>query len=100
MTRKKERGRPMEKKYPPRIDATAEELAQAMFRAGPVVEKVYTCADCKREVYYPEILYRDNRCEECHQKADDPKRVPRCFCGIEIDRANSLCTEPDCFYRR
>jgi len=65
---KRERGRPMELKYPPRIDATAEELAQAMFRAGPmngqVVEKVYRCADCGREVYYPEILYRDGRCAE------------------------------------
>ena len=28
--RKKERGRPMENLYPPRIDATAEEIAQAM----------------------------------------------------------------------
>ena len=66
--KKKERGRPMELRYPPRMDATAEELAQAMFRAGPVkgpvVKKVYTCADCKREVYYPEILYRDGRCAE------------------------------------
>ena len=71
--KKKERGRPMELRYPPRIDATAEELAQAMFRAGPikgpVVEKIYTCADCKREVYYPEILYRDGRCEKCHPEA-------------------------------
>ena len=28
---KKERGRPLEKPYPPRIDATPEQLAQAFF---------------------------------------------------------------------
>ena len=28
---KNERGRPLERKYPPRIDATAEEIAQTMF---------------------------------------------------------------------
>ena len=73
MARKKERGRPMELKYPPRIDATPEELVQAMFRAGPVKGpvsgRIYRCADCGREVYYPEILYRDDRCEECHQRS-------------------------------
>lgn len=71
---KKERGRPLERKYPPRIDATAEEIAQAMFalpkdhaweyeRDGG---KVYCCVACEREVYYPETLYRDGRCEGCH----------------------------------
>ena len=29
--KKKERGRPVEKGYPPRIDATPEEIAQAFF---------------------------------------------------------------------
>lgn len=66
--KKKERGRPMALGYPPRMDTTAEELARAMFRVGPVKEpvadQVYACADCGREVYYPEILYRDGRCAE------------------------------------
>ena len=36
--KKKERGRPLERKYPPRVDATAEEIAQAMLTA-PVKTK-------------------------------------------------------------
>ena len=28
---KKERGRPLKKRYPPRVDATPEDMAQAMF---------------------------------------------------------------------
>ena len=50
--RKKVQGRPMEKGYPPRIDASPEELAQAMFRASldMVVDtdKVYRCKECAR----------------------------------------------------
>ena len=64
----------MERKYPPRIDATAEEMAQAMFavpadheweyeKSGP---KVYRCRVCQQAVYYPDTLYRDGRCETCH----------------------------------
>jgi hypothetical protein len=57
---------------PPRIDATAEEIAQVFMRTpppGPPVdlEKVYRCVACEREVYYPEILYRDGRCEDCRK---------------------------------
>ena len=67
--RKKALGRPMEKRYPPKIDATPEEIAQAMFRASldTVVDtdKVYRCEGCAREVNYPEVLYRDGRCGEC-----------------------------------
>ena len=67
--RKKALGRPMEKRYPPKIDASPEEIAQAMFRASPGmaidVAKVYRCKGCAREVNYPEILYRDGRCEGC-----------------------------------
>ena len=74
--KKKERGRPLKKRYPPRADATPEDIAQAMFslpagrkweykEAGPD-GTVYRCADCEREVYYPETLYRDGRCEACH----------------------------------
>jgi len=75
-TRKKkaERGRPMKRGYAPRIDATPEEMAKAMFALPADHQweyekdpgKVYTCADCGREVAYPETLYRDGRCENCH----------------------------------
>ncbi len=69
--RKKERGRPS-KPYPPRIDATPEEVLRAMFntRPSPLRDREppreYRCRDCGREVYWPEILYRDDRCEDCH----------------------------------
>ena len=70
--RKKERGRPS-KPYPPRIDATPEEALRAMFNTPPssttVDSRESRCSDCGREVYYPEILYRDNRCSECHAAA-------------------------------
>ena len=67
--RKKERGRPLERKYPPRIDATAKEIAQAMFNTPPNTAleiREYHCADCDRVVNYPDTLYRDGRCETCH----------------------------------
>ena len=67
--RKKERGRPT-KPYPPRVDATPEEALQAMFNTphGSTTDdsRESRCADCGREVYYPEILYRDGRCSDCH----------------------------------
>ena len=74
--KKKERGRPMKNLYPPRVDATPEEMARTMLslpagrkweylKAGPK-GSVYRCADCEREVYYPDTLYRDGRCETCH----------------------------------
>ena len=66
--KKKERGRPA-RPLPPKIDATAEEIAQVFLRTpapGPEIDetRVYRCADCVREVNYPEILYRDGRCLE------------------------------------
>ena len=68
--RKKERGRPMERKYPPRIDATPEQLVQVMFNTPPDAvlkeRKEYRCSGCDREVYYPETLYAGDRCSECH----------------------------------
>ena len=75
--RKKALGRPMEKGYPPKIDASPEEIAQAMFKlpSGHTgqcengEDKVYRCAACEREVYYPETLYGDGRCEACHTAA-------------------------------
>ena len=66
---KKERGRPMERRYPPRTDTTVDELVTAFFRASPNMvideEQEYNCAGCGRGVYYPEVLYRDGRCEDC-----------------------------------
>ena len=67
--RKKERGRPLERLYPPRIDATSEQLVQAMFNTPPdaVFEsREYRCSECGREVNYPETLYADNQCSDCH----------------------------------
>ena len=29
----------------------------------------WRCIDCGRQVWYPEIYYNDNRCEQCHEKA-------------------------------
>lgn len=77
--RKKERGRPMRTGYPPRMDATAEEIAQGMLSlpvdhqfeyqkgGGNPRDIVYRCVDCDLAVYYPNTLYRDGRCEECHE---------------------------------
>ncbi len=58
---------------PPLIDMTLEEAAQAMFKIkGPLppmpVVSAYYCATCKRRVRYPEILYRDGCCEQCHEE--------------------------------
>ena len=70
--RKKERGRPMKRGYPPRIDATPEQVVQALFRTPSqteLEEREYRCSECGRGVYYPETLYNDNRCSECHAAA-------------------------------
>ena len=72
--KKKERGRPMKRGYPPRVDAAPEEMARAMFDLPADHKweyenedgKAYQCAVCEREVAYPETLYRDGRCENCH----------------------------------
>ena len=66
--KRKELGRPA-RPLPPRVDATAEEIAQVFTRTpAPRSEvdetRVYRCLDCGREVHHPEILYRDGRCEE------------------------------------
>ena len=62
-------GRPA-RRLPPRIDATPEELAQRILGAGrpsnSLVAKQYHCPHSGREVVWPEILYDDGRCEECH----------------------------------
>lgn len=71
------RGRPA-RPLPPRIDASADELAERMMRTLPIGERRpklvinpdadYHCVVCARPVYYPEILYRDGKCEECHNR--------------------------------
>ena len=66
---KKSQGRPG-RKYPPRIDATPEEIARVVLNAGRPIEQIkereYGCRGCEREVNYPETLYNDGRCPECH----------------------------------
>ena len=73
VAKKKPRGRPVEKRYPPRIDATPEELARTVLNAGRPKARVksrdYRCGACGRAVHYPETLYRDGRCPECHAAA-------------------------------
>ena len=62
----------MTRPYPPRTDATPEQLVQAMFATPAetaLEEREYRCSDCGREVGYPETLYRDGRCEDCHPAA-------------------------------
>ena len=59
---------------PPLTDMMPEELAQEMFKIkGPLPELTevpkYSCIDCKRRVRYPETLYQDGRCEQCHEAA-------------------------------
>ena len=73
---KKTLGRPMKNLYPPRIDATPEEAARAMFSLPADHEweyqkdnsdGIYRCTDCDKAVYYPDTLYRDGRCADCHK---------------------------------
>ena len=76
---KKDRGRPMKRRYPPRIDAAAEDIAKELlslpgnrrweYQEAGSQGTVYRCQDCEREVHYPETLYRDGRCESCHAAA-------------------------------
>ena len=72
--RKKQRGRPLANTYAPKVDATPEEIARAMFALPADHEwqyekgrgKVYACEQCGKQVAYPETLHRDGRCESCH----------------------------------
>ena len=66
----KPRGRPV-RAMPPKVDATPDELATLFMRTpppGPAVDlgKVYHCGECERVVEFPETLYRDGKCEQCH----------------------------------
>ena len=71
--RKKEQGRPMELRYPPRIDAPPEVIANVVLNAKPRPPRFgsgkpteYRCKDCDRDVSYPDTLYQDGRCKSCH----------------------------------
>ena len=96
-------GRPL----PPKIDATMEKMAKAMFAMPADHEwqyekgegKVYQCEACERVVSFPETLYQDGKCEDCHNAQATTGRGHRCTCGIEVAKA-SMCTEADCPYRR
>ena len=75
--KRKERGRPVENQLPPRIDATPERIAQ-VFLAAPPGRKwqykkgggaEYRCGSCQREVSYPDTMYEDGNCQECHLAA-------------------------------
>ena len=67
--RKRQRGRPPTSPLPPKADATPEELVQAFFQGNPGDEldfpMVYYCAECGDQVSFPEVLYRDKRCNSC-----------------------------------
>ena len=71
VAKKKPRGRPVEKMYPPRIDATPEEIARTVLNGGRpkarVLSRIYRCGACGRAVYYPLTLHNDGRCPECHE---------------------------------
>lgn len=76
--KKKERGRPS-RPYPPRIDASPEEIARVVLRAkpkrkffDPPTVQQYRCAGCDRPVNYPETIYNDGLCAECHSTATEP----------------------------
>ena len=60
---------------PPRIDASPEAIANVVLNAyrpfGTASGKAYYCVDCERQVSYPETLYQDGRCEQCHYRPLD-----------------------------
>ena len=65
--RKKELGRPA-RALPPRIDASPEQIAEALLRKplrGVMRERDYRCKDCDKVIHYPEVLNDDERCELC-----------------------------------
>lgn len=75
--RKKERGRPPSKTLPPRIQATPEQLAQAMFAMSADhkwkylggKETDYRCGRCENPVSYQEVLSRVGLCQGCEALA-------------------------------
>lgn len=73
-TKGRRTGRPAIRLLPPRVDATPEEMARAIMNTPPKKEwqyeqdggTVYRCKLCGKEVYYPDVLYRDDTCASCH----------------------------------
>ena len=67
-------GRPARYVMPPKIDASAETIAEVVLRSKPPrrygrqVAITYRCVECDREVAYPETLYQDGRCEGCTEQ--------------------------------
>ena len=70
--KKKEIGRPV-RGYPPRVDATPEQIANRVLNAGrrksPYAQRTYRCKDCRESIYYPDTLHEDGRCSKCHKEA-------------------------------
>ena len=73
--KKRQRGRPAHP-LPPRIDTTAEEIAERVLQVkpkhrftDPPARIEYKCGQCNRLVAYPEVLYRDGLCRGCHEAA-------------------------------
>ena len=70
--RKREMGRPTKNRLPPRIDGSPEDIAKAVFAAGPNLKqaegKVYRCKSCESEVHYPDTLYEDGLCASCRKE--------------------------------
>ena len=53
--------------FPPRINATPEEIARASLSVRPrkVEGRVYKCVECERVVEWPIILDDDGTCSNC-----------------------------------
>ena len=69
----------MKIRYAPRTDATAEELAQALFALPQDhhwhykqnEETEYRCVVCGEAVHHPATLHSDGRCSDCQKKANE-----------------------------
>ena len=58
--------------YPPRVDATPEEIAQLMFQLPhdhqwkyETEPPEYKCEACGKAVHYPDVLHREGLCQGC-----------------------------------
>ena len=60
---KKERGRPLGRKYPPTIDATAEEIAQAMFSLPQTING--STSNLRRNTVAPTVGARSTTPTRC-----------------------------------
>ena len=72
MATKKRRGRPRKYLLAPRINASAETVAETVLRAGRPKRQVrlspnlvYRCKGCEAVVTFPDVLYDDARCKDC-----------------------------------